>query len=165
MSEIRYATDADVAAIWSILEPVFRGGETYMIARDITREAALAYWLDARHETFIAVEGEQVLGTYYLRANQGGGGAHVANCGYITAPAAQGRGIARAMLNHSLERARQHKHTRGRAVAGQRLRDRRHAAGRVLPPGGWLRGRAGHVSTAVRRGLRVRPRCYAAAAE
>jgi ribosomal protein S18 acetylase RimI-like enzyme len=107
MSEIRHATEANATAIWSILEPVFRGGETYMIARDITREAALAYWLDARHETFIAVEGEQVLGTYYLRANQGGGGAHVANCGYITAPAAQGRGIARAMLNHSLERARQ----------------------------------------------------------
>jgi GNAT superfamily N-acetyltransferase len=29
----------------------------------------------------------------------------VANCGYITAPEAQGRGIARAMLSHSFERA------------------------------------------------------------
>ena len=45
------------------------------------------------------------VGTYYLRANQQGGGDHVANCGYATAPAASGRGIARAMCLHSLERA------------------------------------------------------------
>jgi ribosomal protein S18 acetylase RimI-like enzyme len=45
------------------------------------------------------------VGTYYLRANNQGGGAHVANCGYIVAPSATGRGIARAMCAHSLERA------------------------------------------------------------
>ena len=48
-----------------------------------------------------------VLGTYFLKANQQGGGAHVANCGYVTAAAAQGRGIARAMCLHSLERAKE----------------------------------------------------------
>jgi ribosomal protein S18 acetylase RimI-like enzyme len=30
----------------------------------------------------------------------------VCNCGYITAPAASGRGIARAMCEHSLDQAR-----------------------------------------------------------
>jgi ribosomal protein S18 acetylase RimI-like enzyme len=39
-------------------------------------------------------------------ANQQGGGAHVSNCGYMTAPAAQGKGVARAMCEHSFERAR-----------------------------------------------------------
>ena len=39
-------------------------------------------------------------------ANQSGGGAHVANCGYVTAPSATGRGVAQAMLEHSLVRAR-----------------------------------------------------------
>jgi ribosomal protein S18 acetylase RimI-like enzyme len=48
-----------------------------------------------------------VLGTYFLKANQQGGGAHVANCGYVTSVAAQGRGIARAMCLHSLERAKE----------------------------------------------------------
>jgi len=47
------------------------------------------------------------LGTYYLRANHGGGGAHVCNCGYMTAPAAAGRGIARQMCEHSLGHARE----------------------------------------------------------
>jgi ribosomal protein S18 acetylase RimI-like enzyme len=47
-----------------------------------------------------------VVGTYYLRANNRGGGAHVANCGYMTAPGATGRGVARAMCAHSLDEAR-----------------------------------------------------------
>jgi GNAT superfamily N-acetyltransferase len=46
----------------------------------------------------------RALGTYYLRANAGGGGAHVCNCGYITAGDARGQGVARAMLDHSLDR-------------------------------------------------------------
>ena len=47
-----------------------------------------------------------MVGTYLLRANQAGGGSHVANCGYVTAAAAQGQGVARAMLEHSLALAR-----------------------------------------------------------
>jgi GNAT superfamily N-acetyltransferase len=103
---IRRHQGQDAAAIWGILEPVFRAGETYAIARDITEKDAIAYWCAPHHETFVAEEQSRILGTYYLRANQGGGGAHVANCGYMTAAAAQGRGIARAMLAHSLDRAR-----------------------------------------------------------
>jgi ribosomal protein S18 acetylase RimI-like enzyme len=47
-----------------------------------------------------------VLGTYYIRPNQSGGGRHVCNCGYVTASEAAGRGVARAMCAHSLEHAR-----------------------------------------------------------
>ena len=54
----------------------------------------------------MAVDGGRILGTYYLKANQAGGGDHVANCGYIVHPEATGRGIARRMCEHSLERAR-----------------------------------------------------------
>ncbi len=104
--EIRRAQASDAPAIWSVLEPVIRAGESYALPRDMSREAALAYWLGADRETFVATEGARVAGTYYLRANQQGGGAHVANCGYVTAPEAQGRGIARAMCAHSLETAR-----------------------------------------------------------
>jgi ribosomal protein S18 acetylase RimI-like enzyme len=42
-----------------------------------------------------------------LQPNQQGGGSHVANCGYVTAPWATGRGVARAMCAHSLDRARE----------------------------------------------------------
>ena len=104
---IRAAAPADDDGIWAILEPVIRGGEHYALPRDLTREAALAYWRAPGHDVLVATgEGGRVLGTYFVRANQQGGGAHVANAAYATAPAARGRGIARAMCAHSLDHAR-----------------------------------------------------------
>ena len=107
MLVIRRATADDSKAIWSILEPAFRPGDTYTVSHDISEADAIAYWCAPAHEVFLAQDGNQVVGTYFLQANQAGGGSHVANCGYITATEAQGRGIARAMLDHSLVRARE----------------------------------------------------------
>ncbi|HEY1856479.1 GNAT family N-acetyltransferase [Acidocella sp.] len=106
MFTIRPVTEADHDALWAILEPVIRAGETYPLPRDMSKAHALAYWTAPDHETFAAAEDTKLLGTYYLRANQTGNGAHVANCGYMTAPGATGRGIARAMCEHSLATAR-----------------------------------------------------------
>ncbi|HEX3442132.1 MAG TPA: N-acetyltransferase [Pseudolabrys sp.] len=103
---IRPATSTDDDAIWRILEPVFRAGETYPIPRDISRADALAYWRTPGHSVFIAEQDGAIAGTYYLRANNKGGGAHVANCGYMTAQGHTGRGVARAMCMHSLATAR-----------------------------------------------------------
>jgi L-amino acid N-acyltransferase YncA len=103
---IRPASESDSDAVWAILEPVIRAGETYTLSREMGREEALAFWFASSHEVFIAEDTGQAVGTYFLRANQAGGGAHVANCGYITATAASGRGVARAMCAHSLDRAR-----------------------------------------------------------
>jgi len=104
---IRPATAADDDAIWLILEPTFRAGETYPIPRDISRADALAYWHTPGHSVFVAKDDGTVVGTYYLRANNRGGGAHVANCGYVVAADTFGRGVARAMCLHSLDQARQ----------------------------------------------------------
>lgn len=103
---IRPATPADTAAVWAILEPVIRAGETYALDRDMREGDALAYWFGADKEVFVAEGDGTVLGTYYLRANQAGGGAHVCNAGYMTGAAATGRGVARAMCLHSLDHAR-----------------------------------------------------------
>ncbi|WEK05645.1 MAG: N-acetyltransferase [Candidatus Devosia phytovorans] len=104
---IRPATDVDIAAILAIVAPTLAAGETYAIATDLDAAGVQAYWFGPTHEVFVAEQDGQVLGTYYLMANQQGGGAHVANCGYMTAPAAQGKGIARSMCQHSLIRARE----------------------------------------------------------
>lgn len=105
MVTIRPATTEDSAAIWAVLEPVIRAGETYTLPRDLDRDAALAYWFAPAHDVFVADEDGAVIGSYFLQPNQQGGGAHVANCGYMTAGAATGRGVARAMCAHSLEHA------------------------------------------------------------
>lgn len=98
------ATDAD--AVWSIIGPIISAGETYALPRDMSREAALTYWLGADRETFVAEREGRIVGTYYIRANQAGGGAHVCNCGYMTAEDFAGKGVAREMCAHSLDHAR-----------------------------------------------------------
>jgi ribosomal protein S18 acetylase RimI-like enzyme len=105
---IRPFEPRDHDAIWRILEPTFRAGETYPVPRDISRNDALTYWRSPSHSVFVAEDQDAIAGTYYLRANNRGGGEHVANCGYVVAPAAFGRGVARAMCAHSLDQARAH---------------------------------------------------------
>jgi len=85
---------------------MLRTGETYPLPREMSKHEALAFWMGADHEVFVAEEDGEILGTYFLKANQKGGGAHVANCGYVTAPAAQGRGFGRMMCDHSIARAK-----------------------------------------------------------
>jgi ribosomal protein S18 acetylase RimI-like enzyme len=104
--QVRPALVSDDDAIWAIIGPTIRAGETYALPRDMSRAAALSYWNSPGHEVFVAEEDGKVLGTYYMRANQQGGGSHVANCGYMTAVQASGRGVARAMCAHSLAHAR-----------------------------------------------------------
>lgn len=106
MFVIRSAGIRDGDAIWPVIEPVIRAGDVYTLPREMCREEALEYWFSNGHEVFVAEENGTVVGTYYLRANQRGGGDHVANCGYATASVATGRGVARAMCTHSLEYAR-----------------------------------------------------------
>jgi ribosomal protein S18 acetylase RimI-like enzyme len=103
---VRPATADDDDAIWRILEPMLRAGETYALPREWSRDEALGYWRAPANAVFVADDAGAVLGTYILRANQAGPGRHVANCGYVTAAAATGRGVARAMCAHSLDEAR-----------------------------------------------------------
>lgn len=103
---IRHRNPSDDDAIWRIMEPMIRAGETYTFPQDIGKAETLTYWTGDDRETFVAEVDGEVLGTYYLKANQPGRGDHVCNCGYVTAQHATGRGIARAMCLHSLDHAR-----------------------------------------------------------
>ena len=103
---IRKATPSDVTAIAAIIVPIIRQGTTYTLDPDMSEADALAYWTGPDKETFVAEQDAAVLGTYYMRPNQAGGGRHVCNCGYMTDAAATGRGVARRMCEHSLKYAR-----------------------------------------------------------
>ena len=103
---IRPARPADDDAIWAILEPIIRAGEVYAIPRDWSRADMLAEWYAPGYSVFVAEDAGAIVGTYHIHANQLGGGSHVANCGYATAPWCTGRGVAAAMCGHSLDAAR-----------------------------------------------------------
>ncbi len=106
--QIRAAIPDNAPAIWSIIGPVIRAGETYALDPTMSETDALAYWFGADKETFVADDDGVILGTYCMRRNQAGGGGHVCNCGYMTGAAAAGRDVARAMCAHSLDHARSH---------------------------------------------------------
>ena len=102
---LRKAVPADAEAVLRIACELVKDGTTYAFAPDTTDEELLLYWLSPRALTFVACEGEKVVGCYLLRPNQPGRGAHVANASYAVASWAAGRGIGRAMGEHSLREA------------------------------------------------------------
>jgi L-amino acid N-acyltransferase YncA len=100
--QIRKAHRSDSAAILEIILPTLREGATYTLDPDMSEAEALSYWTAPDKETFVAEENGVILGTYFIRPNQAGGGRHVCNCGYMTRASATGRGVARSMCEHSL---------------------------------------------------------------
>ena len=68
---IRPSLIADADALWTILEPVLRAGETFALPREIGREAALAYWYRDGNEVFVAETAATILGTRTISARTG----------------------------------------------------------------------------------------------
>ena len=103
---IRPLNPQDWSSVWAILEPIVRGAQAYVFAPDTSEEEMRRVWVDLPAATFVASdESGQILGSYYIKPNQPGLGAHVSNCGYATAVQAQGRGVASAMCEHSQRQA------------------------------------------------------------
>jgi len=103
---IRPATDADHDAIWVILEPMIRRGDTYTLPRDMSKEQALEYWFSPEKKHLSGRERHRAR-HLFLESQSARWRRARRHCGYVTGAAAQGRGIARAMCLHSLERAKQ----------------------------------------------------------
>ena len=103
---IRLISEADWQAVWEIMEPVIRAGDTYPYATEMTIEGARQMWIDIPEAAYVAEDADgNILGTYYIKPNQPTLGSHVANCGYMVAESARGRGIATQMCQHSQEEA------------------------------------------------------------
>ena len=106
MVTIRPAVAGDADAIWRIFHTVVAPGDTYTFEPGTSRDVAEAYFLEAGILSFVAIVDEAVAGMYKLIPNRNGLGAHVANASFMVDPAAQGRGIGRAMGEHCLREAR-----------------------------------------------------------
>ena len=101
-------TDDDFAVFWPTFQAIVAAQETYAFDPDISFEAARQLWCKAPNASVVAKdENGQVLGAYYLKTNAAGPGDHICNCGYMVTPAARGKGVARAMCEHSQQQARE----------------------------------------------------------
>ena len=98
---IRLATEQDFQFIWLIFRDIVAAGETYAYEPDTSFEQAKKIWLTSPRKTYVSERDGKILGTYYLKTNQGGPGNHVCNCGYMVSSSARGQGLAQAMCEHS----------------------------------------------------------------
>jgi len=104
--EIRKALPSDQDDIWEIIQPVIAAGDTYVFSPDSPKDKMLGFWMAADKHTYVALSGTQVVGTFFIKDNQPDLGSHIANAGYMTSPAAFGKGIGTAMAKFSIEEAR-----------------------------------------------------------
>lgn len=98
---IRETIDNDFDTIWPIFHKIASAGETYAYPVDISKDEAKKLWIDLPRKTFIVIDNDALLGTYYIKTNQVGPGSHVCNCGYMVSSKARGKGIATMMCEHS----------------------------------------------------------------
>jgi ribosomal protein S18 acetylase RimI-like enzyme len=105
--DIRPLRDEDWPAVWRLLHATFATGDTYTFAPDSSEPEIRDAWVEKPLASFVAVEGDTLLGTYFIKPNQPGLGAHVCNSGYVVAPESRGRGVAAAMCDHSQRFARE----------------------------------------------------------
>lgn len=107
MFSIRPYQPQDWPSLWPILQSVFASGDTYAFPPSSTEADIHDAWITAPQSTFVALsDAGAVIGTYILKPNQPGLGAHVCNCGYVVAASARGQGIAAALCEHSQAQAR-----------------------------------------------------------
>jgi ribosomal protein S18 acetylase RimI-like enzyme len=106
MLEVRKAVESDKPAVWQIIKAVIAGGDTYVFDPETPEDEMIAYWFSSEKHVYSAEENGDVLGTYWLKANQPGLGSHVANGAYMVSPKAKGKGIGRKMAEHSIEEGR-----------------------------------------------------------
>jgi L-amino acid N-acyltransferase YncA len=105
--QIRPFEAADWPGLWSLLEPVFRAGETFPHDPAISEAEARVAWVEYSQAVMVAVDASaELLGTYYLRPNSLALGAHVANAGYVVAEHCRRQGIGSRLCQHSLQTAR-----------------------------------------------------------
>nr|WP_295376753.1 N-acetyltransferase [Pseudoxanthomonas sp.] len=104
--DVRPATTADLDAMWTIFQAVIAPGDALPFDEHFDRDTFRDHWFGA-HAAWVAERGGEVVGMYKMGANHAGRGAHIASATYAVAPAAQGRGIGRRLVEHSLQRARE----------------------------------------------------------
>ena len=106
---IRRFQPDDWPSLWPLLQATIASGDTLAFAPDSTEAQMRVAWIDTPLATYVACgEDGAILGTYFIKANQPGLGAHVCNAGYVVAHQARGQGIASSMCRHSQDEARAH---------------------------------------------------------
>lgn len=103
--EIRAATAGDFDAMWAIFRAAIATEDALPFAGTFEASTFQGHWFGLQ-PAYVALLQDHVVGMYRMGANFPDRGAHVASATYVVDPTVQGRGIGRALVEHSLDRAR-----------------------------------------------------------
>ena len=129
MLEIRKIIESDKDEVWKIIQAVIATGDTYLFYPNSSKEKMLDWWCGADKQTYVAISETpqimdelknedsfihhvgasfipQIVGTFFLKANQPDLGSHIANAGYMVAPEAKGKRVGKTMGEFSLQEAK-----------------------------------------------------------
>ncbi len=97
----------DYDKIWDIFKSVISTGDTYVFAPNTPKVSLEKNWFADYMDTFVAIEDDEILGTYIIKPNQIDLGNHIANCSYMVNPKFQGHGVGKLLCEHSIKFAKE----------------------------------------------------------
>jgi L-amino acid N-acyltransferase YncA len=104
---IRAYAEADWDQVLPILDEVVTAGETFPYDPAWPPEVLRDVWVERPPgQTVVAEADGKILGTAKTGPNRPGPGSHVASASYLVAAPARGRGVGRALVEHTLDWAR-----------------------------------------------------------
>ncbi|OZG71734.1 GNAT family N-acetyltransferase [Hahella sp. CCB-MM4] len=105
MVDIRPASMDDFNTMWNIFQSVIETGDALPFGESFDRDTFHQDWFTS-HPAYVATNESGVIGMYKMGANYPDLGAHVSSATFLVSPDVQGKGVGRALVCHSLERAR-----------------------------------------------------------
>jgi GNAT superfamily N-acetyltransferase len=103
--EIGPIADSEHGELFALFAGVVSSGEGYPHSPPLTRQVYNQTFVEPVTIVVVARIGGLVAGAYYLKPNFPGRAAHIANAGYLVVSTARLKGVGRALVLDSIERA------------------------------------------------------------
>lgn len=100
--QIQQTKPEDWEELWPIIQSVIATGETYAFHPESSETEMKNYWMNTDKKCFVALLNNKIVGTYILKENQTGLASHIANASFMVHPHYSGKGIGKALGEHSL---------------------------------------------------------------
>lgn len=103
---VRKATELDIDKVWIFFKKIIKREDSFIFYANTKKRQFKEFWFTKFAEQFVAEENDVIIGAYYIKPNHIDLGSHVANCGYMTNPDFEGKGVGEILCKHSIKQAK-----------------------------------------------------------